>query len=75
MITNLKRVVIVAIAVAGIASPAFAKSHVSGVGTGDRGLFSYGMIPAGQLVPSANQPAVAGGGSRGYNEDLLKNQW
>jgi hypothetical protein len=75
MITKSKLVLIAAIATVGIASPAFAKSYVPEVGAGNRGLYGYAMIPAGQFIPTVNEPAVTGGGSRGYNEGLLKNQW
>jgi hypothetical protein len=75
MITNSKLVLIAAIATVGIASPAFARSYVPKAETGNRGLYGYVTIPADQFVPTVNEPAATGGGSRGYNEGLLKNQW
>jgi hypothetical protein len=40
-----------------------------------RGLQAYAMIPSAQPVSTSIDPAATGGGSRGYNENLLKNQW
>jgi hypothetical protein len=75
MITNSKLVLIAAITTVGIASPAFARSYAPEVGTGSPRLYGYVMIPAGQPIPTVNEPAATGGGNLGYNEGLLKNQW
>jgi hypothetical protein len=41
----------------------------------DRGLQAYAMIPPGRPVSASDEATATGGGSRGYNEGLLKNQW
>lgn len=70
MIRMLKLVLVAAaIVAAGVASPVSAKSR-------NNGRHAFAMVPpeAAAIAP-ANDPAYTGGGSRGYNENLLKNQW
>ena len=67
--TNISKLVLVAaIAALSIASPALAQSR-------DDGREAFGMVPPNATFSPANDPANTGGGSHGYNENLLKNQW
>jgi hypothetical protein len=68
MINRSRLVLIAAIAVVSMASPALAQSR-------DDGRQAFDMVPPNTTSSPANDPANTGGGSRGYNETLLKNQW
>jgi hypothetical protein len=68
MIRTSKLLLIAAIAAAGIASPVFAQSR-------DDGRNAYAMVPSYAAAWQSTDPTYTGGGSRGYNESLLKNQW
>jgi hypothetical protein len=68
MTNTAKLVLIAAISALSIASPALAQSR-------DDGREAFGMVPADPTFLPANDPAYTGGGSHGYNEGLLKNQW
>ncbi len=68
MIKSSKLLLIAAIAAASIASPVFAQSR-------DDGRNAYAMVPPNATTWQPTDPAYTGGGSRGYNESLLKNQW
>jgi hypothetical protein len=71
MIKTSKLMLIAAIAAASIASPVFAQSRDNGRDAYDM----YDMVPPHASVSPATDPAYTGGGSSGYNENLLKNQW
>jgi hypothetical protein len=72
MIKTSKLLLIATIAAAGIASPVLAQSR-------HNGRDAYAMVPTiaspGETPWQATDPAYTGGGSSGYNESLLKNQW
>jgi hypothetical protein len=68
MISKSKRALIVAITVIGVASPALAQS-------GDNGRDIYDLVPSSAAVSPGYDPATTGGGSAGYNENLITNQW
>lgn len=72
MIKTSKLLLIAAIAAAAIASPAFAHSR-------HNGREAYAMVPVvdapGAATWRPTDPTLSGGGSIGYNENLLKNQW
>jgi hypothetical protein len=72
MIKTSKLLLIAAIAAAGIASPVLAQSRHNGRN-------AYAMVPitvSHNTAPwQATDPAYTGGGSSGYNENLLKDQW
>lgn len=69
MIRIPKLVLIAAIAAAGIASPVLAQSR-------DNGRNAFAMVPPdATAISPAHDPVYTGGGSRGYNEYLLTNQW
>lgn len=66
---RISRLAVIAIAAAGIATPAVAQSFDPRFGAD-----AYAMVPAGD-GGSALHPAATGGGSLGYNENLRRNQW
>jgi hypothetical protein len=66
-----KLILVAAIAAAGTASPVFAQSRDNGRNAYDR----YDMVPPNATISQPTEPAYTGGGSSGYNESLLKNQW
>jgi hypothetical protein len=72
MIKTSKLLLTAAIAAASIASPALAQSR-------HNGRDAYAMVPTiaspEAALRHATDPAYTGGGSSGYNESLLKNQW
>jgi hypothetical protein len=71
MIKTSKLLLIAAIAAAGIASPVLAQSRLNGRD-------AYAMVPIVQFNATpwrTIDPAYTGGGSAGYNENLLKDQW
>jgi hypothetical protein len=72
MFKTSKLLLIAAIATAAIASPVLAQSRYNGRD-------AYAMVPvivSHNATPwQATDPAYTGGGSAGYNENLLKDQW
>jgi hypothetical protein len=67
--TNTSKLVLTAtIMVLSIASPVLAQSR-------DAGRTAYDVVPPNATFSPTNDPAITGGGSQGYNENLLKNQW
>ena len=86
MTTKSKLAVMLAIATLGLASPAFAQSFDPAIGTGNNVPFSYqqtnhgvpsaarklyDMVPSASSTVNSNAPADTGGGSTGYNQELL----
>jgi hypothetical protein len=72
MFKTSKLLLIATIAASGIASPVLAQSR-------HNGRDAYAMVPtivSHNATPwQATDPAYTGGGSNGYNENLLKDQW
>ncbi len=86
MTTKSKLAVMLAVATLGMASPAFAQSFDPAIGTGNNTPFSYqqtvdgtpsaarklyDMVPSAASTVNSNAPADTGGGSTGYNQELL----
>jgi hypothetical protein len=69
MIKQSKLILIAAIAAVSLASPVLAQSRH----TRDDGQRAFAMVPA--TGSGLHDPAITGGGSRGYNENVLKDQW
>jgi len=67
--TRVIKLALIAVAVAGIASPSFAKSRHHTVAA-QSGFSAFAMVPGGAFSPAAN-----GGGSIGYNENLRRDAW
>ncbi len=89
MRTGSKLTAIAIAATAALASPAFAQSLETGTAADtygwnaapvrqmaepSNGLRAFAMVPSYIPAPSAHGAAATGGGSRGYNETLLKDQ-
>jgi hypothetical protein len=68
MITKTTLAIIVATATIGIATPVLAQYRNSGED-------AFAMVPRYSTIAPANNPAATGGGSSGYNDNLLKDQW
>jgi hypothetical protein len=79
--SSISRLALIAVAIAGIAAPAFAQSyhpvarhgHINAA-TAQSGRNAFAMVPAGE-VGTVLSPAATGGGSVGYNENLRRDQW
>jgi hypothetical protein len=82
MIRKSTLALVAAIAVVGIASPAFAQTFDREMGTGNIASINNGAtapqrqsgLDAYAMVPDARAAGLTGGGSRGY-EELLKSEW
>jgi hypothetical protein len=78
---RISRLALVAVAAAGIVTPAAAQSfnpvarhaRIHAVAP-QSGLDAFAMVPRGE-GGSALSPAATGGGSVGYNENLRRDQW
>jgi hypothetical protein len=78
------RAVVTAFLLLGVGSPGFAQSSYRGYGAGihharkhnaairQNGLNSFGMVPS--IGGDAAAPALTGGGSMGYNANVLKDE-
>jgi hypothetical protein len=76
------RAVVTAFLLLGIGSPGFAQSSYRGYRAGihharphnirQNGLNSFGMVPS--IGGDASAPALTGGGSMGYNANVLKDE-
>jgi hypothetical protein len=79
--SSISRLALIAVAIAGIAAPAFAQSYHSvaphariNAAAVQSGRSAFAMVPAGG-GGSVLSPAATGGGSVGYNENLRRDQW
>jgi hypothetical protein len=79
------RIAVTVAVAAAVSSSAFAQSSMQNHGTGihhglhhkmphRQGLSAFDLVPSFQ-DPAAFDPALSGGGSVGYNENLRKDQW
>ena len=78
---SISKLALIAVAAAGIATPAAAQSFDSAArharinaATSQNGFNAFAMVPRGD-GGSALSPAATGGGSVGYNENLRRDQW
>ena len=78
---SISRLALIAVAAAGIATPAAAQSFDSVARharihtvTPQSGFNAFAMVPRGD-GGSAFSPGATGGGSLGYNENLRRDQW
>ena len=78
---SISKLALIAVAAAGIATPAAAQSFNSvarhariHAATPQSGLNAFALVPRGD-GGSAFSPAATGGGSAGYNENLRRDAW
>jgi hypothetical protein len=83
MIRSLPRAVVTAFLLLGIGSPGFAQSSYHSYGAGSQysrqhnaairrnGFNSFALVPS---IDSSSAPALTGGGSVGYNANVLKDE-